>query len=263
MRTDAFIATIVLCALITPSIVWLIVRYCGKAATLRTRDWLALYALGALLCVVVLQRKHLEAAIIMRWPRAYWAYTLAQVDNEWWEQLGKLVAMVIVLRLAGDRLRSLFREKRTALAVGYWTGLCYGMGEALILAILFTVPQWGRFFGMQTFTPYMVGWAYVRERLWAMHLHAIMGALIGLGLYGLIGLGSKARFASFFILAMLYHHFVDGLIISAAFVPDLAKIMRQAGELLVPALLAVGLALLCLAYRVAGSRQQTGASPQW
>ena len=256
MRIDAFIGTFVLCALLVPAVVWLVLRFWGKLRGVRVRDWLVMYALGALMCVAVLLRKHLEGAIIMRWPHEYWAYTLAQVDNEWWEQLAKLAAMLLALWLAGDRLRSLFLQKRAATAIGYWVGLCYGMGEALILAILFTWPQWARLFGMNMFTPYLVGWAYVRERIWAMQLHAVMGALIGLGLYGLIGLKSRLRFVTFLVLAMLYHHLVDGLIITAAFVPEVRKLLQSAGEFLVPALVAVGLAVLWLAYR--SQKEETG-----
>ncbi len=252
MRTDAFIGLVVFGALLTPLAAMLVLRQWGKLHGLRRRDWLMLYVLGALACLVVLERKHLEAAIIMRWPRSYWAYTSAQIDNEWWEQVGKLAAIAIGVRLAGDRLRPLLQSKRTALALGYWTGLCYGIGEALILAALFAWPRWAPLFGMKTFTLYSLGWPFVRERLWAMHLHAVMGALVGLGLFGLIGLRSKARFVLFFVLAMLYHHLVDGLIITAAFVPDLAKVMNQAGELLVPALWLVGFVLLALVYAAAG-----------
>jgi hypothetical protein len=257
MRTDAFIGTFVLCGLLTPAIAYLALRFVGTLASVKVRDWLLLYALGALMCLAVLPRKHLETAIIRYWPREYWAYTLAQVDNEWWEQIGKLAAILVVLWLTGSRLRAFFEGKRSALAIGYWAGLCYGMGEALILAVLIAWPQLAPIFGMRTFTPYMVGWAFVRERLWAMHMHAVMGALIGLGLYGLIALKSRRRFVAFFVLAMLYHHLVDGLVITAAFVPNLARLIQQAGERLAPALLVAGLVVLCLAYLAAGSRTHT------
>lgn len=263
MRADAFIGLIVLCALLTPAIVLVILRRWGGLARVKAREWLLLYGLGALMCLAVLPRKHIEGAIIRRWPRQAWAYHLAQVDNEWWEQLGKLIALLLMLWLA-RYLHALFVHRRSALALGYWAGLCYGMGEALILAALFTWPQWGRFFGVQTFTPYMVGWAYVWERLWAMHMHAVMGALIGLGLFGLIGQHSRLRFVLFFVLAMLYHHLVDGIIITAAFMPDVARLLQQAGPMLVPALTVVGLVILSLAAapwaatlqgRLAGQRQ--------
>ena len=81
---------------------------------------------------------------------------------------------------AGAVMRPLFSRKRSAFALGYWTGLAYGMGEALALAVLFTWPSWGPLFGLQTFSPYKIGWPYVWERLWAMNLHAVMGALTGL-----------------------------------------------------------------------------------
>lgn len=251
MRTDAFIGLIAAGALVIPAIVLLVLRRWGGLSGLRLREWLLLYVLGALMCVAVLPRKHIESAIILRWPGQQWAYHLAQVDNEWWEQIGKLVALVLALLLARG-LQPLLRQRRSALALGYWTGLCYGLGEALILAALFTWPQWGKLFGVQTFTPYLVGWAYVWERLWTMHMHAIMGGLIGLGLYGLVGLGSKARFVACFVLAMLYHHLVDGTIIAAAFYPAVARAAQQLGQYFVPALMVIGLVVLGVAAVAAG-----------
>jgi hypothetical protein len=259
MRTDAFIGNLILCGLLTPAIAWLVLRLWGGPAGVKARDWLLIYGLAALLYLAVLPRKHIEVAILRRWPHEYWAATLTVIDNEWWEELAKLLVLLIVLWLAGGRLRSLFTHKRPALVIGYWAGLCYGIAEAVTLAALFVWPQWASIFGIKTFTPYMVGWAFVRERLWAVHIHAVMGALIGLGLYGLIGLKSRGRFVAFFILAMLYHHLVDGLIATAAFAPDLAAFMQKAGERLVPSLLVVGFVVLCLAYRAAGSGRLSNA----
>ena len=249
MRVDAFIGTIVLCGLVTPAIVWLVLcRWAGLSAVVG-RVWLALYGLGALMCIIVLPRKHIESALLTRLPRGFWVYNLAQVDNELWEQVGKLLAMAIVLWLVGEPLRVLFTNKKAAVAIGYWTGLSYGFGEALILAILFAVPAWAPFFGINTFTPYMVGWPYVQERLFAMHAHGIMGGLIGLGLYGFFALGSRMRLVGFFVLAMLYHHFVDGLIIAAGFAPGVAQIIVGLGALFVLLEVVAGLVLLWLAYR--------------
>ncbi len=245
MRTDAFVGLIALGAVVTPVVAALILRRWGGLAGVRPRAWLLLHLLGALMCVAVLPRKHIESAIIMRWPGQAWAYHLAQVDNEWWEQVGKLVAIALAMLLARD-LRPLFAAKRSALALGYWAGLSYGIGEALLLAALFTWPQWGPLFGVQTFTPYLVGWAYVWERLWTMHIHAVMGGLIGLGLHGWIALRSRRRLVLGFGLAMLFHHLVDGLIIQAAFTPDLARLLQQAGMWFVPLLTVVGLIFLTI-----------------
>ena len=258
MRPDAFLGTIVLCAVLTPAVVFFILRRWGELGSLTPRLWLMLYGLGALMCVIVLPRKHLESAIILRWPRSLWAYHLAQVDNELWEQLGKLAVILLALWLASEPMRVLFTHRRSAAAVGYWTGLAYGIGEAVILAVLFMWPSWAPLFGLRTFTPYTIGWGYVWERLSAVHLHAVMGALIGLGLYGLIGLGSRLRPVAFFALAMAYHHLVDGLIITAGFVPALAGLIRQAGGLFVPMLVLAGLVILRLAYRI---QPAEGGSP--
>lgn len=261
MRTDAFLGLLALCAIITPAVVWLVLRRWARLDTLPARVWLLLHGLGALLCLAVLPRKHIESAIILRWPREYWAWNLAQLDNDWWEQIGKLVAVLLALWLAGGALRRFLALPRSALALGYWTGLSYGIGEAIILAVLFIYPTWGPLFGVNTFTPYTLGWAFVRERLWAVHLHGVMGGLIGLGLYGWIALGSKRRLAAGFLLAMLFHHLVDGVIITAAFVPALASwINRTIGELLVPAMAAFGFVYLAVAYRLMRGRSTATAS---
>jgi len=249
VRTDAFLGNIMLCALLTPALVWLVLRRWGGLAGLTARHWLALYTLGSFFCLAVLPRKHLESAIILRWPTSFLAHNLAQVDNELWEQVGKLLAMLVALWLFGSVLRPLFMHKRSALALGYWTGLAYGIGEALILAILFAVPSWAPVFGLRTFTPYTVGWGYVIERLFAVHFHAIMGALIGLGLHGLLALGSRRRLIAFFVLAMAYHHLGDGIIITAGFSQTVAQLVMALNVLFVPVLLVVGFAILALVYR--------------
>jgi hypothetical protein len=249
MRTDALIGTFVLCGVVIPVVAWLVLRRWGGLGAVPARIWLALYGLGALMCLVVLPRKRFESALITHLRYSFLTYNLAQVDNEVWEQVGKLVALAIVLAASGALMRPLFRQKRSALALGYWTGLSYGMGEALILAILFTYPSWGPLFGLQTFSPYKIGWGYVWERLWAMNMHAIMGALIGLGMYGMLGLGSKWRLVGFFLLAMIYHHFVDGIIITATFNAAVADLLARVASFFAPALVLVGLVLLWLAYR--------------
>jgi hypothetical protein len=263
MSQDAFIGLLGLCGFAVPLFVWAILRWWRGLAGVQARTLLALFGLGALMCIVVLMRKHIEARIIMLAPQQYWAYTLAQIDNEWWEQVGKLVAMLIALRLISGPLRTLFTEKRSAVAIGYWAGLGYGFGEAFILAVLYILPAWGPFFGRQSFTPYMVGWAYVWDRLWAMNLHAVMGGLIGLGLYGYFALGSRKRLGVFFVLAMLYHHSVDGTIITAMFVPALARLMLSYAPFMVPLYLGLGLILLAVAYRLAqpGARSQAADIP--
>lgn len=248
MHPDAFVGTIVLCGLVMPAIVWPILRRWGRLSPVTGPMWLTIYGLSALACIAVLPRKHIESALITNVPRSFWVYNLAQVDNEFWEQTGKLAAMLIALWLFGKPLRVLFSSARSAVAMGYWSGLSYGFGEALILAILFAVPAWAPLFGLNTFTPYMVGWPYVYERLWAMHAHAIMGALVGLGLHNLLARHSRLGLVSFFALAMLYHHLVDGTIITAAFVPALAQMIGKAGMLFVPLLVAIGFVVLTLAY---------------
>lgn len=253
MSSDAFVGLLVLCGVATPAAVWFILRRWGGLRALPRRVWFTLYVLGFIFCVVVAPRKHWERAIVMIDPRSFWALNLAQLDNGFWEELGKLAALLIGLWLFGNVLRPLLSQKRPALALGYWVGLAYGAGEAVLLAVLFTYPSWAPLFGWSTFVIQVIGWEFVLDRLLAVHLHAVFGALVALGLYGYLALGSKRRLVAFFVLAAAYHQFVDGLAIAAAVSPALARFLMGFSGLLLPLLVVAGWLLLWPAYRLAGA----------
>jgi hypothetical protein len=153
----------------------------------------------------------------------------------------------VVYWLARDHLKSLLQKLPSAIGLGYWVGLAYGIGEAIVLALLFIAPNLGPVFGMNTFTPFTIGWGYVYERFWAMQMHAIMGALIGAGLWCWFN-QRRAGLILWFIVAMLYHHLVDGPIIFANFVPALAAAISSMGLWWLPLLTIIGYALVALAY---------------
>jgi hypothetical protein len=172
---------------------------------------------------------------------------LTQVDNAWWEELAKLLAIVLVVWLARDQLKPLLQKLPAAIGLSYWAGLAYGIGEAVMLAILFIAPQLDPIFGVNTFTPFPLGWAYVYERFWAMQLHGIMGALIGIGLWRWVN-GRRWSLVGWFIAAMLYHDLVDGPILLASAVPAVATLIQNLGLWFVVILAAIGYALIAVIY---------------
>lgn len=247
MRTDALIGLIAVCAIGIPLIASIFLRRRVGLSDLPVRLWLALYATAFLLQPVFLVRKLWEGALILNDPSPG-MMALAQIDNAWWEELAKLLAIVIVIWIARDRLMPRLRQLPSAISVGYWAGLAYGAGEAVVLAILFTFPSLGPIFGMHTFTPFTLGWEFVYERAWAMQLHAIMGALIGIGVWSWIG-GRRWALAGWFVAAMLYHHLVDGSIILAGYVSEVAALLSALGMWALPVFVGIGYGIIVLAYR--------------
>ncbi len=246
MQTDALLGLIGICAIAFPAIVYVVLRRKAGMASLPARWWLILYAVAFLFQPIFLLRKHLEAALIRNNPSLP-NLLLAQVDNAWWEELAKLLALLVVLWLARDHIKPLLQKLPSAIGLGYWMGLAYGVGEAIVLALLFIAPNLGPIFGANTFTPLTIGWPYVYERFWVMQIHAVMGALIGAGLWCWFN-QRRAGLVLWFIVAMLYHHLVDGSIILAVFMPALAAAMRNLGPWYVPLLTLIGYALIALAY---------------
>ena len=215
MQTDAFLGLIGICAIAFPAIVYLVLRRKASMSSLPARWWLILYAVAFIFQPIFLLRKHLESAIVLSNPSLS-SLLLAQVDNAWWEELAKLLALLLVFWLGRDHLKPLLRKLPAAIGLGYWVGLAYGIGEAIVLAVLFIAPSLSPLFGLNTFTPVTIGWAFVWERFWAMQMHAVMGALIGAGLWCWFN-QRRAGLILWFVVAMLYHHLVDGPIIIAQF----------------------------------------------
>ncbi len=246
MQTDALLGLIGICVFVCPAIVYVVLRRKAGMAALPARWWLIMYAIAFVCQPIFLLRKHWEGALVQNDPSLP-TMLLAQVDNGWWEELAKFLALMVIFWLARDRIKPLLQKLPSAMGLGYWVGLAYGAGEAIVLALLFIAPNLDPIFGMNTFTPFQLGWSYTFERFWAMQIHAVMGALIGAGLWNWVN-GRRSGLVLWFIVAMLYHHVVDGSIILAGFVPALAAGIRNLGLWYVPLLTALGYALIALTY---------------
>jgi hypothetical protein len=139
--------------------------------------------------------------------------------------------------------------------LGYWVGLGYGIGEAITLSIIGFFPVLNRIFGIALFM-YFTTWHTVWERAYAVQIHAIIGALVGIGFYHWSGLGKKFWLLFFFILGVLYHELVDGLVLVMMYYPNL-KFAKFLGShflsITLPVLLVIGYFILLISYRASRS----------
>lgn len=262
MQTDAFIGLILICAIIIPAMIYLILRGITPLKQLALKWWWLLYVIAFIAQPIFLLRKHWEGALVFTNPSSLTLQLIAQADNAWWEELAKLLALILIVWLARDQIKSFFKILSTSINLGLWAGLAYGAGEAVVLGILFAAPNLAPIFGLHTFSPFTLGWAFVLERIWAMQLHAIMGALIGAGVWCWYN-GKRGGFIVWFIAAMLYHDFVDGQIILAQFNSAIASFLTQFGITLLLIDVALGYLLIALVYRVHNrSRAARRITPQ-
>jgi hypothetical protein len=200
-------------------------------------------------------RKHWEKALVMAYNKFWFVAGVVQMDNNFWETLAKLLAIVIFIALCRENGKETFRYKRSAVIFGYWVGLCYGIGEAITLSIIGYFPVLNRIFGINLFM-YFTTWYTVWERAYAIQIHAIIGALVGLGFYHWFGLVKKWRLLFFFVIGILYHELVDGLVIVMMYYPkfELAGFLRNyIYTITLPVLLIVGYLIIFLTYRASKS----------
>lgn len=200
---------------------------------------------------VFLFRKHWEKAMVLAYNKFWFVLGVVQMDNNFWETLAKLLAIVIFVLLARKAGKEIFTRKSSATIFGYWVGICYGIGEAITLSIIGYLPALNRLFGINLFM-YFTTWYTLWERAYAIQIHAIIGALVGLGFYHWYELPKHWWLAVFFVIGMLYHELVDGLIIVMMYYPKV-WLSRFAGANLyaitLPILLVIGYLILFIAYQ--------------
>lgn len=256
MKPEALAGLILICVLGLPCLAWLVLRRVGGLRLVPTWAWLGLYAVAFLLQPLFLLRKHWEGALAVAYP-TFAGYMLIQVDNEFWEEAAKLLAILLAARWLARRRPALLARPSVLAALGFWAGLAYGVGEAVMLAVLTVYPTLNPLFGLSLFSPYLVGLAYVYERFWAVQVHAVMGGLVGLGVWTAYRGGAlrpRGGLVLWFLAAMLYHHLVDGVIITAQFFPAVGEWLQGAAAWWLIALVALGYGALLLA--VAGAGRQ-------
>ncbi|MCX7785828.1 MAG: hypothetical protein N2201_06365 [candidate division WOR-3 bacterium] len=203
-------------------------------------------------------RKHWEKALVLAYNKFWFVLTIVQMDNNFWETLAKLLVIIIFIALTKDNGKDTFKQKRTATIFGYWVGLCYGIGEAITLSVIGYFPLLNRIFGINLFM-YFTTWYTIWERFYAIQLHAIIGALVGLGFYHWYGLAKRWWLLLFFIFGMLYHELVDGLVIVMMYFPRLEfiKFLRiHIYTITLPVLLIIGYFILLIVYKVSKNIRQ-------
>ncbi len=196
-------------------------------------------------------RKHWEAAMVMAKNKFWFVAGVAQMDNNFWETLAKLLAILVFIYFTQPYGKEILKEKGGSTIYGYWLGLCYGIGEALTLSIIGFFPILNRIFGINLFM-YFTTWEAVWERAYAIQVHAIIGALVGIGLYHWFGLGKRWWLLFFFFVGMLYHELVDGSVLVMMYYPKLVLAQFMGNHMLtitLPVLLVIGYLLLFVVYR--------------
>jgi len=189
--------------------------------------------------------------MVMAYNKFWFVLGVVQMDNNFWETLAKLLTIIVFIAIARERGKAIFTRKSSATVFGYWVGLCYGVGEAITLSIIGCVPVLNRIFGINLFM-YFTTWYALWERAYAIQLHAIIGALVGLGVYHWHGLAKRAWLVVFFVIGMLYHELVDGLIIVMMYYPKLwlsKFVSANIYTITLPILLVIGYLILFIAYR--------------
>ncbi|MEO0091434.1 MAG: hypothetical protein ABIK61_01820 [candidate division WOR-3 bacterium] len=201
---------------------------------------------------IFLFRKHWEKAMMIAYNKFWYVAGVVQMDNNFWETLAKFLIIIIFIALTRNKGKDVFSQKSSGTILGYWVGLCYGIGEAITLSVIGCFPVLNRIFGINLFL-YFTTWYTVWERAYAIQIHAIIGALIGLGFYHWYGLAKKAWLLLFFIFGMLYRELVDGLVLVMIYFPKLefVKFARSyIYPITLPILLIIGYLGLLIAYKI-------------
>jgi len=165
-------------------------------------------------------RKHWESYLIMLKQTCWYDICVIQVHNAFWEELAKLI--IIGISCCIFRINSQSNRKKRIISLGYGIGLSYGMGEAFLLIFLMLYPVYSHYFGLNTFGTILTK-SFIYERFWAIQTHAIMGGVIGIGVYRYLFHRKRKDILIFFLVAMLYHISIDGSIVFIYYYPELMK----------------------------------------
>ncbi len=199
----------VLEGIVLPLIFYLFLRKAGPTENIPFSVYLKLYIIGVVVFPILLPRKHLEYWLVTKNSSFLFVLLVVQMINNIFEELGK--ALVFCLGAKGVSRYS------TSLSLGLYAGMAYGIGEAFTLSIIGMKPVLGKFFGINLTLLFMTWW-WVLERFYAILIHAVMGGFVGLSLY-FLKKSAHIKAISFFLLAILYHELVDGMLIYAHFHP--------------------------------------------
>lgn len=237
--------------ILVPTLYYIIFRKKNGLINITAKIWAITGFVAFILFPAFLFRKHWEAAMVFAKNTFWFVAGVAQMDNNFWETLAKLLAIVIFLALTRKTGQEVFQQKSSSTIFGCWVGLCYGIGEAITLSIIGYFPVLNRIFGIGLFM-YFTTWYTVWERAYAVQIHALIGALIGIGLYHWFGLRKRWWLLLFFIFGMLYHELVDGTVLVMMYFPRLAFssfIRTNIFTITLPVLVVIGYLIVFVSYR--------------
>ncbi len=206
-----------------------------------------------------LPRKHIEARLLQVNQSFPFVLLVVLIHNHLFEEFAKLLAMTMGA-LIHRSIRDAFSSFRGSLYYGYYIGLLYGIGEAATLTLFSLRPSLGHFFGVNMFLLF-VNLSWIWERFLAIQIHGILGAYVGLAYFNLKKRNLKG-FLGFFVLAILYHEFIDGILIALRYYPHFPAFgfaIRYYHYLVLPAQLVLGYAIVRLLAK--GRHKNAGDNP--
>ncbi|HDM90576.1 MAG TPA: hypothetical protein ENG67_05150 [candidate division WOR-3 bacterium] len=214
-----------------------------------------LYAglIAFILFPLLLPRKHFEGWLIQQNSDFYFVAFVVQMHNNLYEELAKLISLILAVLLLKERGQKVLSSFRGALYLGYALGLFYGVGEAVTLTLIAKNPPLYRIFGVNLFLLF-INYRWLWERFLALQMHGIMGGLVGIG-YHYLRKKNLWRFLLFFLIAILYHELVDGLIIYIGYNagrPLARFLLNHLFTVVLPAEVAIGYIILAIFARKGG-----------
>lgn len=137
----------------------------------------------------------------------------------------QIIAVLVVVYFLDKNMMVQFKDLKYSTVIFTYTGLAYGIGEAMSLMFLLYNPQYGRVFGMQFLVGTFVGFVYVFERFFAIQMHGIMGGIIGIGFSRYVFDKKFVSLLIYFAVAMLYRMFIDNFAMFFQYYPVLRSVL--------------------------------------
>ncbi len=239
-----------------PFILCLIFRRIKNLKELSWKIWFLMFIVAFLFFPLFFFRKHWERALYFFNSNFWFTLFVTQMDNNFWEEFAKLLVFLIFLK----PLKNFLKNPEESTLLGYWIGLAYGVGEAVTLSLIAIFPRinvWGYSLFLLFIT-----WKWVWERFVAIQAHAIMGAIIGAGVFYWAEAKKKFMFFIFFIIAMLYHELVDGLVLAMMYFRNIdffEFLAKNIYTITLPVLLITGYIFWLLIYKLSKRQKKYDA----
>lgn len=234
-------------SIIFPLILYPVFKSVGKLKEISGKIWALMFLIAFLFFPLFFFRKHWEKALYFFNSNFWFTLFVTQMDNNFWEEFAKLLIFLIFLKT----LKNFLKRPAESTLLGYWIGLAYGIGEAFTLSLIAISPRIN-VWGVSLFLLFIT-WKWVWERFIAIQIHAIMGAIIGTGIFYWIGLNKKLKFFVFFLIAIFYHELVDGLVLAMMYFRNIRFfefLTKNIYTITLPVLLIIGYILWIFLYKI-------------